>query len=374
MNKKTLKRLIIVMIIGVVTLLCINSREIVNFTSTFNNARMTGNTDELLSYIVYDNQDSAKIKILVNINANDIIEYVVRPDGEIINGNGKQELFLDYTIEVDKDEIFKIKIVEKEEIEKTINVSEELCNSYINIQADNIKKYFDVFYVGIGETFKMNNSDVIYYKVGENSTRWLQPGKSVKVAKDDLQFENANDKVGKAKLYFKRTDKSGNIVYSIKDIVIDTEAYEVEDKPVKLLDYAIITSTGIYNAVSMDGQNDYYLKKDVVLTPKDAVQINAYDGDENTYFQQIINMDGAGVYIDVDESARGKTLRYIGHAISNYYAYGGITAINDNEERTLLLGTSTGVGRSVYLVIPDDCIKIEFGMQGNYVIYEISVE
>ena len=216
MKKKLFKVLILIIAIGVVTLLCINSREIVNFTSTFNNARMTGNTDELLSYIVYDNQDSAKIKILVNINANDIIEYVVRPDGEIINGNGKNSLYIDYETALNEESEWKIKLKKNNEITKKFVVNRESYNNYVELEDEKLNIDLSIFSTKIKNVIMMNN-DTVYYKTSNNSSKWTEYNDKITIKDSDIIY---NDEGGKVYINLKKVDQSGNIVYIDKEIQI----------------------------------------------------------------------------------------------------------------------------------------------------------
>lgn len=74
---------------------------------------------------------------------------------------------------------------------------------------------------------------------------------------------------------------------------------------VEALDYALITSTGIYNC-KLKNSNEYYLFKDIQLTGKNAIGYEGYDNNLETS-AVISNTVDVG-YIYVDESAIEKKI------------------------------------------------------------------
>lgn len=72
-------------------------------------------TGNMLNYSVISYNDDNNINVLVKINNDDGIEYIITPEGNRINGNGKKQIALDYVVSADtpKDYIIKPKNTRK---------------------------------------------------------------------------------------------------------------------------------------------------------------------------------------------------------------------------------------------------------------------
>ena len=135
---------------------------------------------QFLSYQIYDNKDSNKLKIIVTINSETGIEYVKKADGTTIQANNKTQIGLDYIMAVETEEPIIIKEVGKEEVTEKIIIEEagNEENPVIIMNADqllNIQKNTD----------KLFKDDVlrseIYYKLGADidltDIEWTPIGK-----------------------------------------------------------------------------------------------------------------------------------------------------------------------------------------------------
>lgn len=101
----------------------------------------------------------------------------------------------------------------------------------------------------------------------------------------------------------------------------------------------------------------------------DAIGIKAYDYDTNTYYKQNIASNWTNVYINVDNSVRGKKLNYKTTSLSESYAYGYIISYDTSGKATNLTGWIRTKNDSV--TIPSNCAKIAFCLQANEVINEL---
>ena len=129
------------------------------------------NKKELFSYIVYDNQDEKNIKTLVTINSENGIEYIECPDGRKINGNSKNTISLDYMVEKNKDNEFKIKELEKDEVQKNLNINDEsINNSTLKVNIDEDINGYEV--ISLENNINLENYKT-YYKVGKNGN-WVE--------------------------------------------------------------------------------------------------------------------------------------------------------------------------------------------------------
>ena len=121
-NKVTML-IIIILAITLITIITVTNHEQIN---SYIEWTLRADESELLSYVVYDNQDKQNIKILATVNAPNGIEYIKDDTGNIVYGNGKTYLYLDYTIKENVEKNIKIKEKGKSEISKTIIINDDI--------------------------------------------------------------------------------------------------------------------------------------------------------------------------------------------------------------------------------------------------------
>lgn len=122
--------IIIFFVISLVAILNDNFKIIEKIT----NGRLQNEDEEtteipLITYQVYDNSDENKIKTLVTINDNSVIEYIEYPEGTKLETKDKTQVSIDYNMEKDKNYTFKIKTKSNEQIqEQTVCANEDFIN------------------------------------------------------------------------------------------------------------------------------------------------------------------------------------------------------------------------------------------------------
>lgn len=92
--------------------------------SNNNNIKSENESNNLLSYKIYDNTNSDSLKILLEINSSNGIEYIKEKDGSIIYGNSKNKIALDYTCSINKEETIIVKEVGNKEKTENFTISE----------------------------------------------------------------------------------------------------------------------------------------------------------------------------------------------------------------------------------------------------------
>ena len=223
--------LVALMVIMLTLILCgINNKKIINKISEITNKEKI--SQELLSYVLYDNRDAEKLKVLATINSENGIEYIEDEIGNVIYGNGKTNIVLEY--EMGQTDIKTLKIKEKNNQvkEKQIILDQTALNNTIEIEQ-----------ISATETYKVikikNNINIkgytTYYKIGEIDN-WTKGNKIYLIDgkyKDSIYLDENN----KLTIYAKTEDQNGNIVYAeSKKYEINTEATECELSADSLLD------------------------------------------------------------------------------------------------------------------------------------------
>lgn len=241
MKKIKLYKYIICVAILILLLLCTFAGvKIINITQSKKIEK--SNDKELFSYIVYDNKDEKNIKTLLTINSEDGIDYVEFPNGTKINGNSKNKITLDYIVEKNKDNEFKIKEVEKEVVEKNLNITDEgINNSTLKF---NLDEDFDGYAV-ISLENKINLENYkTYYKIGK-SGNWVEGNKFIIIDYDCKRRNLINDDntlTVSAKI---ENSKLNNAVTIEKDIQVESSDFSNS-----------LTSTSLINAIGDNELNN----------------------------------------------------------------------------------------------------------------------
>lgn len=125
------KKSIAIMIIGLAIVLLILFVNNIKKIENISRLSMKAEEISLFSYIMYDNQEENNIKCLVNVNSENGIEYIEKPNGERIICNKNVSLSFDYPVTKDTEYKFKIKEANKEIQEETLIVNDEYINNEI---------------------------------------------------------------------------------------------------------------------------------------------------------------------------------------------------------------------------------------------------
>ena len=118
------------------------------------------------SYQIYNNNDNNNLKILLNIERENGIEYIKEPNGTIIYGYGKNKIALDYNYTLGNEDIFIIKEKDGEEAQEKLQLSEsgnlDAPLSITNAeQLQNIQNLYSELFLDISK-------EKIYYKLAAN--------------------------------------------------------------------------------------------------------------------------------------------------------------------------------------------------------------
>ena len=211
------KKLLIIFILILALVFCTFAG--VKITTNVQNKQMKKlNSKELFSYIVYDNQDEKNIKTLVTINSEKGIEYVECPNGRKIDGNSKNTISLDYIVEKNKDNEFKIKEIENNEVPKNLNINDEsINNSTFKANVDEDINGYEV--ISLENNINLENYKT-YYKIGK-SENWIE-GNKFSIIDYDCKRNNLTNDDNTLTILAKIENKDlNNIVTIEKNIPID---------------------------------------------------------------------------------------------------------------------------------------------------------
>ena len=199
-------------------------------------------------------------KILLKISNENGIEYIITPENNKIYGNGKNDIYIDYSVVLGEDTSFSIKPINKNIETETINVKQ--------------KEIDDLFY--ITEEYLENNTvcsinttvdfpeDSIYYIFKDKTGKWNEKTKNIVLDVLDIEnFDNADlqKHTGTALMYIKKEDKAGNILYTEKTCNIMASSYNVFNSLVNKGKTTIDYYPFEYNLANNEygGMGPYYL-------------------------------------------------------------------------------------------------------------------
>lgn len=161
-KKTTIK---LVTIIVSIILLSLVSLEVINKNNVLDKS-MKNEDIKTFSYQIYNNNDNNNLKILLNIERENGIEYIKEPNGTIIYGYGKNKIALDYNYTLGNEDIFIIKEKDGEEAQEKLQLSEsgnlDAPLSITNAeQLQNIQNLYSELFLDISK-------EKIYYKLAAN--------------------------------------------------------------------------------------------------------------------------------------------------------------------------------------------------------------
>lgn len=314
-NKKNIINifLIVIVLFLIVVLLRLFKIEKIGKISKLNK---NAETQELFDYYVYDNQDSKNIKLIVKINSENGIEYIKKPEGSIIEANGKNNITIDYVAAKDAELIFKIKENNKEEVNKVINLTEKAIEKSINIEKEyevsgyrNLKIISDIELEGYKS----------YYQIGPNGN-WIEGNGNFSIIDYDIyrsgllndddtltiNAKTVNENFGNTVLISKKysIDKSETISNYESNSIIET--LSKNDISTGLYDVTVADTTyslKVYNYngdLNIKANTTYGLEEDVGNKTEQAKNmiVLKIDGnltiDENTTLTAYKNSQGYG--------------------------------------------------------------------------------
>ena len=239
-NKNVNKRIKLthkVLVITILTLiiLIVSAVFVINRTSIIGKIKQAIQKEEkpLFAYEIYDNQDENNIKVLVTVNSEDGIEYVVMPNKTRIDCYNKTTKAIDYVAAKDSTSTFKVKEKGKDEKIETIKLDDQaVYNNGVALDETDQSGYKEFTAQSKLTTLK-NKFTTCTFKIGENGT-WVDPNKtqmeeylykSSAFDYDIVQNNLINDD-STVTIYTKLNDSMGNAIISKKTYSVDTTQNE----------------------------------------------------------------------------------------------------------------------------------------------------
>ena len=302
---------------------------VISKTNIINKMKQTIKKEEkpLFAYEVYDNQDENKIKVLVTVNSEDGIDYIIMPDETRINCYDKIETAIDYAAAKDSEGTFKIKEKDKEEKTETIKLDDQTLHDNGLALDETDQSGYKEFTIS-NKLQNLKEKFTSYsYKIGENG-EWTQPtdiqNEIYKISELDydlMQKELLNsDKT--LNVYAKMSDSVGNTVIIKKNYNVDTTEEETTATSESLLKavedydkgngkYTVTVSDQTYNLKMYSIQGNLEIGSNVLTTignesdvatstsdmAKNMVVLKVNGDltiDENSTLTSYLNKDGYG--------------------------------------------------------------------------------
>lgn len=341
---------ILILVIGFIVLLNVNNGYILNKI-----LRIINNEDEvdddLLSFVVYDNQDENNIRMLADVNSDKGIEYIEEPNDNKLYCYGKNEVAFEYVMKKDDEGTFKIKEVNSEEVEEKVCMTDETIQQ-VTVGIDVIKDQEGYKILQFDKKIDTIDGFELYYKIGENG-EWKQGNKTFMVDYDVTQNELINDD-NTITVYAKVVKDENNIVttshkYDVdvsataKDITADSLLKAMEQVDSGKGIYRTTVNDQNYNLKVYEFKNDLEISIDTEFGAKDDVATSSVDAQDMI----VLKIDGD---LTIDEGVKLTTYAskdgYGGPKGMFIYCAGTIT--NNGEISMTARGART-VGEDVYL-------------------------
>lgn len=214
----------------------------------------------LFSYVVCDNQDKEKIRILITLNSSDGLEYVKCPNEQIIDANGKTQVSIDYTVKENEDTTFLFKEKDKDEVSETVNINNDTTRetTFDIEKVTDVKGLKSAKFNKKSDFITTNYNGKMEYKIGKSGA-WNNAS-SVSLLDYDLVRKGLVDSDGTITLFARINDTKGNIVEVSEKININTESVNksIEDESllkaigrddIKTGKYTVKVSSTTYNLI-----------------------------------------------------------------------------------------------------------------------------
>lgn len=211
-NKNASLIIILLILILMSTIVAVNHEQI----NSYIEKAFRADEPELLSYVIYDNQDKNNLKVLIKVESLNGIEYIEDDSGNIINGNGKTVIYTDCTVKENVEKNVKIKEKGKNEISKYILINDETIEEN-TLKIERISSnIIGLSYIGEIEGY------TIFTKT-QNDTEWkkyTQPIHLLQLIKNKEEVINSNYKLTISIMM--KNEQNNNRIILDKSIDIDT--------------------------------------------------------------------------------------------------------------------------------------------------------
>lgn len=180
-------------ILTLFALIIVTNKAVKNIENNKFNAKKI-EENELISYKIYNETDIENIKILVEINSDNGIEYIKLPNNKKIICNGKKKVGIDYSVKESEDYKFIIKKINEPEQEEKIKVLKAptligIDNQYPILGINGVEE-------GSKISIKSNEESEIktYYKI--DNDEWKEYTKELEIEENKIYVKNVNKETG----------------------------------------------------------------------------------------------------------------------------------------------------------------------------------
>ena len=228
-HKEFIITIIALIILTVLAVFVINRTSIISKTKQ----AIQKEKKPLFAYEIYNNQDENNIKVLVTVNSEDGIEYIIMPNETRIDCYEKTSTAIDYVAAKNSEGTFKIKEKGKDEKAETIKLDgQTLYSNGIALDETDQSGYKEITTKSNLNTLK-DRFTTCSYKIGENGT-WTSPStinsedkiyKTSALDYDIIQNDLLNED-NTVTIYTKLSDSIGNAVISKSTYSVDTTQNE----------------------------------------------------------------------------------------------------------------------------------------------------
>lgn len=239
----------------------------------------------LFSYVVYDNKDTQKIKVLITVNSENGIEYIEESNGNKISSNGKNKVLIDYIVEKDVEQTFKIKEKNKEENQEKVLVTDDVISNTVKIEK--VKENPGYKTIDISSNIDIDGYKT-YYQIGKNG-EWQEGTGKISILDYDITSNNLINEDNTVTISIKSmNENTSNVVTSSKDFTVDTTATLASFEADSLLEamekydfgtgiFKVTVSDETYNLKVYSFDENVEIQSDTTFgTEKDVATANDY--------------------------------------------------------------------------------------------------
>ena len=134
---KSITIMLCIICVLIVVNACTRNRLVDDVIQTIKQYGESSNSTLTYDWIVYNNLDDNNVKIAITFQCDDGINEIETPNGEKIQGNGKDKVAIDYEITPNVEKRFKIKLMNNQNIEESFvatadDIQEKITEKVIN--------------------------------------------------------------------------------------------------------------------------------------------------------------------------------------------------------------------------------------------------
>ena len=318
-NEKAITLIALIITILTLIILTVLAVFVINRTSIIEKIKQAIQKEKkpLFAYEIYDNQDESNIKVLVTVNSEDGIEYVVMPNETRIDCYNKTTKAIDYVAAKNSTSTFKVKEKGKDEKIETIKLDDQaVYNNGVALDETDQSGYREFTTANKLQSLKDKFTNYSY-KIGENG-EWIQANNvqngTYKVSALDYdlmqkQLLNVDQTVN---IYTKISDNIGNTVIAKQNYEVDTTENETTTNSESLLKavegydkgngkYTVTVQDETYNLKMYNIQGNLEISPDVVTTVGNETDV-AQGTEESQMAKNMVVLKVNG-NLTVDENA-----------------------------------------------------------------------